>query len=153
VTLGLLYPFVYLGNLPGISPGFKQGDLVSTSDASAVSFLRPRMHAGELVFRNPKASRAYAQWGGLPQAYADVATRRFGFPGPWIDARDKVFKELPDELSPYAHEGLRWLVLDPSDKRLLEITAAWIGRGEAREAARFGELVVVEIVANNAVPN
>lgn len=152
VTLGFLYPFVFLGDVPGIPSGYKQGDPLSADDARAVSFLRSRMHAGELVFRDPKASRAYAQWGGLPQAYTDLAVRRFGFPGSWIAARERVFKDLPDDLAPYAGEGLRWLVLDPSDKRLLDVTAGWMARGEAREAARFGELRVIEIVAGRPQP-
>jgi hypothetical protein len=142
---GVLYPLVYIGELPGIPPGFKVADPLSEDDARAVSFLRRRVRAGELVYRSPKQARAYAQWGGLPEPWCDQAVTRFGFPAARVAARQRLFKSLPSEVAPYWNEGLRYLVVDAEDGDVVDRIGVWMSDGKAREISVFGALRVVEL--------
>jgi hypothetical protein len=76
------------------------------------------------------------------------STRAFGFPPARIAAREQLLHEVPAEPGPWRTQGFRWFVLDSSEEDTLvrERTELWVAEGEARLAATFGELDVVELL-------
>lgn len=146
--VGVLFPIFFalgLGDLPGSLRD--RPEVLSPDDIQAISFLRARARAGELVYRTERAA-GYAQWGGLPVPWTNWTTRAWGFPAAKIAARRRFLEQRPTDLAAYRREGVRWLVLDEDrgdDRRLIEAGRGWIARGEAALAARFGSLWIVEI--------
>ena len=126
----------------------KEPDVLSPADIEAVTFVRDRLRAGEMVYRGPRLTHGYAQWGGLPQPAITWSVRSFGFDPARLDARERLLVTQPADIESYRKDGFRWFVLDdsPEDRKLAGIASAWITQGKARLAATFGPIRVIEVL-------
>lgn len=145
--IGLLYPIIFaldLGDIPG---SFRvKPDNLSGADVQAVLFLRARVREGGLIYRAGRLG--YAQWAGLPLPFLDWTTKQWGIPRAKVAARESLLKAKPADLGKWRAQGFRWFVLDEAsreDKSLLDAASAWSARGEAKTAAKFGTLRVVQV--------
>jgi hypothetical protein len=129
--------------LPGIPEAvFHRAPVaVAAADADAISDLRPRVAKGEIVYRNPSATHAYAQWGGLPQPWIDAMTARFGFSEKRIGYRLWLLQSQPADPRAWLDEGITWFVLDPSDDKLRAHAAAW----KATLVGEHGDLLIYHL--------
>jgi hypothetical protein len=118
---------------------------LAPADLAAMTFVRQRVRAGELVYRNVPASTGYAEWGGLPQPFVHWRAIAFGISPDRISARRAVLQRPPADIEPYLREGFAWLVLDPSDTTLRKNADAWITAGRAKLEATFGRLQVIAL--------
>jgi hypothetical protein len=117
-------------------------------DDQAIAWLRRNLRRGEIPYRRLPEAGPYTVLGGIPLIWVTEELDWFGFSPERIARRERLTKKLPRDPGAYLAEGVRYLVLDPSDKRLMEHAARWISEGRARERARFGELRIVEILPN-----
>lgn len=145
--IGVLYPLIFaldLGDIPG---SFRvKPDTLSDADVQAVTFLRARAREGGLIYRTGRLG--YSQWAGLPQPWLDWTIRAWGIPPEKVAARESLLKAKPADLGKWLAQGFRWLVLDEAakdDKSLIDAATAWSARGQAKVAAKFGTLRVVQI--------
>ena len=129
--------------LPGIPEAvFHRAPVdVEAADAAAILELRPRVAKGEIVYRNPSATHAYAQWGGLPQPWIDAMTGRFGFSDKRIGYRLWLLQSQPADPRAWLDEGIVWFVLDPSDDKLRAHAAAW----RATLVGEHGDLLIYRL--------
>ncbi len=146
---GILFPLCHALNLDEIPEGNREVPArLDPDDLAAVELLRRVAQPGEMVYRSFPATRGYAQSGGLPQPHVDWTTRAFGFPAARVDAREELLRAVPGEAARWRAQGFRWFVLDdgaPGDAALRGRAEAWVAAGEARVAATFGTLRVVEL--------
>jgi hypothetical protein len=142
----LLLLGLQLGDVPAVLR--KEPDALTPDDVEAVTFVRRRARAGEMVYRGTRLSHGYAQWGGLPQPWINWTARAFGFDGARLDARERLLLRQPPDVEIYRRDGFRWFVLDdgPEDRTLRGHTDAWIAQGKARLAATFGPIRVIEML-------
>ncbi len=117
--------------------------VASPADDDAIRFLRPRMAAGEAVFRSENAD-AYAELGGLPQQSWDWGVKSFGFSDSLYTARQHLI-DHPDGLDDFEKQGFRWLVLSPRDTAALVAAQRWAGDGRAELVAEFPPLAVYHL--------
>ena len=116
-------------------------------ELEAAAIVREHAGPGEAVYRSDSwLSRGYSQVAGLPHAWPDGASITHGFPERLYRRRYAVLRLLPEDPDMYLRERLRWLVLGPEDRRLVEHLSRWKRRGRARIVGRAGPLVVVELV-------
>jgi hypothetical protein len=134
-------------DVPGIPEALRRRpEPLSPPEIAALTFVRARARAGELVFHATRGSTGWAQWGGVPQPQRAWTDLVFGLPGVRLTARDQMLERAPYEVSAEAYraQGFRWLVLD-GETWLTRASRGWIRAGKAREAARFGSLSIVEL--------
>jgi hypothetical protein len=113
----------------------------------AVAWLRDHVAADEAVYVREDLAHAYAERGGVPSAWFDVGTLTFGFP-PWLlKARSRLLDGPADDPDAFLRQRVRWVALDASDERLDAVVRRWIDAGRAQEAARFGDVRVIRILA------
>jgi hypothetical protein len=94
----------------------------------------------------------YALWGGLPPLWLSGEETAFGFSPRRIAARRRLLASLPEEVDAYLQQGVRWLVLEPNDRRMAEHAAGWIEEGRAKQVARAGPLRIVELLRGPPSP-
>ncbi|APR88084.1 hypothetical protein A7982_13433 [Minicystis rosea] len=145
--IGFGYPIIFalhLGDIPG---SFRsKPETMPDNDVHAAVFLRARIREGGLVYRS--GHLGYSQWAGLPQPWLDWTSKTWGVPPEKMAAREKLLKGKPTEVAPYREQGFRFFVLDEAakdDKSLVEASNTWVARGQAKIAARFGMLRVVDL--------
>lgn len=114
---------------------------------AAMSFVRSRLRAGELIFRghvdaSPEAV-GWAQWGGVPQPVRTWTDLAFGLPGPRLSAREIALAPGRVDAAALAREGVAWLVVDPGDASFERVVDGWVAAGRAQDAARFGRVRVL----------
>lgn len=144
---GWLFVLFFALDLGDIQAVLRKGpETLAPDDVAAVTFVRQRVRAGEIVFRNQRASLGYAQWGGLPQPWLNWTDWSFGLAPARLQARERLLRDPRDDANVYRAQGFHWFVLAPEDARLRGIADAWIGQGAARLAATFGALRVVELL-------
>jgi hypothetical protein len=143
--LFLLFLDLQLTEVPAIM--YRGPEVLSPADAAAVSFLRRRIRAGELVYRSQQLSLGYAQWGGLPQPWIDWAVWTHGYEPARLLARGELLGAQPADLEAWRRDGFRYFVLDdtPGDRRLQGHASAWIAAGKAKLVATFGAIQVIEV--------
>jgi len=145
--IGVLYPIIFALDLAEIPGSFRhKPDPLPDADVHVVELLRARVREGGLVYR--AGHLGYSQWAGLPQPWLDWTTKTWGIPPAKIAAREKLLKGKPADIQPWREQGFRWLVLDEAakdDGPLIAAANAWVARGDAKVAARFGKLRVVQI--------
>ncbi len=143
---GVAFLGVFATDMSGVPHQFvKSPARLTANDARAIDWLRRHVSSRDIVFRNLSASAAYAQWGGLAQPYVDPGTQGFGFPDSMIAHRNRILADLPEDAAAYRAEGIRWFVLDDNDAQLRRAAEVWQRQGQARIAATFGGLCIVEI--------
>jgi hypothetical protein len=123
----------------------RRPEALSSDEIEAMTFVRGRARAGELVYHARRGADGWAQWGGVPQPQRSWTDRAFGLPGPRLTARDMMLERMPAEAGAYRAHGFVWFVLDGGEAPLARASEGWIREGTAREAARFGALRVVEL--------
>lgn len=118
---------------------------MSRDDFDAMSFLRPLVKPGEIVYRAQAVAPRYSQWAGISVPWLDWATSAFGFSSTLMHKRLAVVQLLPNTPEEYAAEGIVWFVLGPEDKRLGKIVNRWIAARRAHDVQRFGRLRIVKL--------
>jgi hypothetical protein len=154
IVPGLLFPLAFWLRLPDIPERVyvRQGPLLEPDDVAVVNWLRRQVRAGEVVYRARPAAWGYPVWGGLPLAWPDVMTTRWGFSPGRIHARCRLIEDLPEdpddlpaEPAPYLAQGLCWFVLGPQDGELNRRAERWLREGQAEDAFHAGDLRVVRL--------
>jgi hypothetical protein len=148
VFQGLSFATILALDLPGIPEHvfFRAPERLSPSDLQAVRWLQTQVPPDEIVFRHHSVSRAYAQWGGLPQAWFDDLVKTFGFSKSRLNERLRFLYDLPSDPDAYFNRRIRWFVLESTDTRLNEISSIWIDQGRARLEKRFGGLSIIKLL-------
>jgi hypothetical protein len=133
-------------DLPSIPGALRRApDPLSPDEIEAMTFVRRRARAGELVYHDAHGAVGWAQWGGVPQPFRSWTDGVFGLPGERLFAREQVLAHLPADAGAYRAQGFAWFVIDGDGGAIGRVIDAWIRDGAAREAARFGALRVVEL--------
>jgi hypothetical protein len=146
---GLVFALFIGADSPSVPAGLRlQPAAVAPADVETIVWLRKRIRAGEIVYRNAAHTYEYAQWGGLPQPWIQWTARAFGFPPERIAAREKLVRGKPADVAVYVREGFRFFVLDGSreDRPLRKSAKQWIAAGKARSAVELGDVWVVELL-------
>jgi hypothetical protein len=146
---GIDYPVLFAMDAKGLDSFPKTAWVMTPADSQVVAFLRTRVAPTDVVYRTAPPAYGYSPWAGLPVPWVEVQTRAFGFAPARMDRRELLLRELPAEPQRYLGEGIRWLVLDPRDTRLRQLSADWVRVGRARVALTVegdGGLEVVEIL-------
>ena len=118
---------------------------LSPDEIDAMTFVRRRARKGELVYHDPRGAVGWAQWGGVPQPFRSWTDTVFGLPGERLTARDMMLARLPADAGAYRAHGFAWFVIEGDGGGIGRVVGGWVRGGEAREAARFGALRVVEL--------
>ncbi|MCG8420017.1 MAG: hypothetical protein MJE77_18975 [Proteobacteria bacterium] len=147
VAAGVLFPLTFTLDRPGIPPSVfaLAPDALSAEDAAAVAWLRGRADPGVLVYRRRDVAGAYAQWGGIAQPWIDPMVERFPFARQRLAERRALLRELPADIAAYREAGFGWVVLDDRDRRIRTLAEMWQSQGQARMAARFGHVQIIEL--------
>lgn len=126
---------------------------LGADDDAVASWLRRRIDPQALVYRraaggpgyNP--SLGYMQHAGLATLWLPVTSSgmAFGFRDLRPPRRD-LLRRLPPERADYLQQGIRWLVLDADDEKLLRYAKDWEAAGAARKVFTHGELTVIELI-------
>jgi hypothetical protein len=149
---GLAYPIAFGLDMEELSALWPNAPpFLSAPDAVAVSWLRRRVRPGEIVYRRDPVHTGYALWGGLPPLFLSGEETAFGFSPRRIAARRRLIANLPEDVDAYLRQGVRWLVLEPNDRRMAEHAARWIEEGRARPVAEVGPLQIVELLKGPAL--
>jgi hypothetical protein len=145
LVLGTAGGFTFWGVLATRAPGIptltfhERPFRLERADAECVAWLRSRVAADEIVYRNPDYTNAYAFWGGFGQPWIDSMATRFGFEPQRIEARQWLLEVHPDDPAAWARQGIVWFVLDPTDTVLRAHLGRWVEAGTARQVATFGD--------------
>jgi hypothetical protein len=144
---GLAFPLAFALRLEGIPRDMfpERPASLSLEDAAAVRWLRGRVKPDEIVYRRMEIAPAYAQFGGLPQAWFDQATMTFGFAKWRLSSRARLLATMPDDPVAFRAQRIRWFVVDPEDSRASELIDDWVRHGRATEVARFGALRIARL--------
>jgi len=119
--------------------------MLASDDAQAANFLRGRVRGSEVVYRRPERCGGYVLLAGLPTVWIDWGVTGFGFPVEWTVDRAKILLTNPAQASAWKSKGIVWFVLEQSDVVLNARADTWILAGDAVEAARFGDVRIVNI--------
>lgn len=117
-------------------------------DVAAITMLRGRIAASDVVYRSEPAAAAYAQWGGIPVPQTQWTLWAFGFGEGRIGPREHLLRRQPNDVNAYIRQHIRYLVLDnasSADERLLGHTDEWISEGRAEQIWAQGNLVIVRL--------
>lgn len=129
--------------LPGVPRMYRHKPrAMAKDDRRAATWLRAHMRPPDVMYRNQRHCSTYAAWAGLSQAFFDA--RNISIPA-MGRRRSALLRHLPGEPGPYLKQGIRFFVLDRSDRRLRGFAGRWIKAGEARQRARFGGLEIIEL--------
>ncbi|UQA56148.1 hypothetical protein [Polyangium aurulentum] len=121
---------------------------LSADDEAALAWLHAHAHPRDLVYRSLNQSIAYAQRRGIFSPWAKPESHLFmhGHSAEHIQRRNRLLTSPPVDVQPFRNEGIRWLVLDPSEPALQLRANAWEAEGQARTVERFGPLRIVQIL-------
>lgn len=130
--------------LPGIPSMYTQVSVpMARDDRRAAAFLRTHMPRDAIMYRRRPEFRGYASHAGLPQVWIENVLPALKSV---TERRTRLAMTWPSEAQPYLEQGVRYFVLDASDRRLREVTDAWQMSGLARERGHFGALRIVELL-------
>jgi hypothetical protein len=115
-------------------------------EIEAMTFVRARARAGELVYHGKRGIDGWAQWGGVAVPRRSWTDGVFGLSNVRLTARDMMLADLPAAASAYRAHGFAWFVVADDEIAIGRVIDGWILEGEAHEAARFGAVRVVEML-------
>ena len=98
------------------------------SEIIARSYLRRHAGATELVYSRQSTSASYFQV-GLNTPWL-LEKEGFGFGPELTEPRRRLLRSLPRDLASYTQEGIRWFVIEKSDRHLREPASEWLRRRE-----------------------
>jgi hypothetical protein len=137
-------PVAYLQRLYHRRP-----EKLGQDDAAALSWLRGRVKARELVYREGSASSmyGYTYWGGIAGPWSSDQALQHGFTSADMARWKRLLRTLPDDVNLYTRNNVAWLVLNEGagPSRLKELAATWEAEGRAKTQGSFGRLRVVKL--------
>ncbi len=94
------------------------------SEIAARSYLRRHAGAAELVYGRERTAPSYFQV-GLNTPWL-LEKEGFGFGPELTEPRRQLLKRPPDDLASYTKEGIRWFVVEKSDRKLRTRAQEWL---------------------------
>jgi hypothetical protein len=144
---GVLFWAILAAGVEGIPPSVYHPaiSLPPEEDRQAIRWLRDRIAAGEMVYRNPRAAFDYARWGGLPVPWMDTMTSAHGVGRERLERRSRFLSATPAAVGPWLEMNLVWIVISPDDGPLAQAADRWVREGSAAVEARFGNLAILRL--------
>jgi hypothetical protein len=129
-----------------LAAGHARPSAPAADDRDAMRWLLAHAGLRDVVYRRSPAVLAYSHWAGLPNTGVDPSVTGFPLPAADVQLRRRI--ERGDFSLAEAHRsGVRFVVLEPALEPVLARRAArWSQHGRAVERARFGDLVVLDLM-------
>jgi hypothetical protein len=113
----------------------------TASEVAARTYLRAHAGPTELVYTRKGSAPAYYQV-GLNTPWL-LQQESFGFGPELTEPRRKLLRKLPDDLASYTREGIRWFVIEKSDRRFRKRVSQWLRRKLADKALELDDGLVI----------
>ncbi len=122
---------------PGLTAGEEQ----------AISWLRHRISAGEIVLCPIALFTGCRILGGFPFLYHPTLPWQLGFPAERIAQRQKLFliNQSSVDFQPYLTEGVKWAILPAGVAPWETVMRTWVKEGSAKEVVTFGTVTVFQM--------
>ncbi len=141
----LAFLFALAVNVDDITPHIRRGPQpLSQDEVAAMTWVRARARAGELVWHARNCAEGWAEWGGVPTGQRSWTDRAFGANLERLSMRDAALIADDADASTFRAKGYAWVVVDEGDP-LARKTDAWVERGTASIDDRFGTLRIVHL--------
>ena len=119
---------------------------IGRDDRDAMNWLRRRVLPDEIVYRAPKVSIGYMEFGGLPSTPSiPWRSKQFRLAERRTVAMRKLLETLPPDLAAYRAMGIVWFVVAPDDPRMERNVAKWVQDGTVVKQADFGSLRIYKV--------
>lgn len=118
---------------------------MSDADIIVAGRLRRLVPVGESVYRQREPSRGYGSLTGLPIVWADGMLEAFGFSNDNIRMRRLLLETMPPDTDAWSRQGIRWFVIDASERLLRSHAERWVAEGKAEIVFEVDRLRVVHL--------